>query len=267
MRVIPVLDLKSGLAVAAIAGDRDRYGLLRGTPEGCNPLAWTRRFRDQLLAAGFSSPPALYVADLDAIEGQPPHLELFCQMAAQGVSLWVDAGVRTPDDAPNLLASGVETLVVGLETVTGPESLAAIIDEAGADRVCFGLDLNGGRPMVETQDAWGTDDPLELSQRAIALGARTIMILDLSRIGTGQGAGTEGLIEAVRSASPPGLRLLAGGGVAGPEDLDLLLRSGADAALVGSALRDGRLLPADLRSLALGAPCFPRLSQPGEWSL
>ena len=114
MRVIPVLDLKSGLAVAAVGGERDRYGLLHGTSEGCNPLAWARRFRDLLIAAGFPGPPALYVADLDAIEGQPPHLELFAGLASQGVSPWVDAGVRTPDDVPRLLAAGVETVIVGL---------------------------------------------------------------------------------------------------------------------------------------------------------
>lgn len=262
MRVIPVLDLKSGLAVAAIAGDRDRYGLIQGAPEGCNPLAWARRYRDLLHASGFPGPPPLYVADLDAIEGQPPHLELFSGIAAQGVSPWVDAGVRTPDDAPNLLASGVEMIVVGLETASGPEALAAIVEEAGADRVCFGLDLRDGRPLVDTAEAWGTDDPLELSRRAVALGARTLMVLDLARIGTGRGTGTEPLIEAIRSAGPDELNLVAGGGVSGARDLHLVAQAGADAALVGSALRDGRLSPADLRVLALGSPDFPRPSRP-----
>ncbi|QDV33691.1 1-(5-phosphoribosyl)-5-[(5-phosphoribosylamino)methylideneamino] imidazole-4-carboxamide isomerase [Tautonia plasticadhaerens] len=260
-----MLDLKSGLAVAAIAGDRDRYGLIRGAPEGCNPLAWARRFRDLLHASGVPGAPALYVADLDAIEGQPPHLELFSEIAGQGVSPWVDAGVRTPDDAPNLLASGVEVIVVGLETVAGPGALAAIVEGAGPDRVCFGLDLHRGRPLVETLDAWGTADPLELCRRAVDLGARTVMVLDLARIGTGRGTGTEPLIRAIRSACPPGLRLIAGGGVSGPEDLNRLGQAGAAAALVGSALRDGRLSPADLRALALGAPCFPRPPGVDAW--
>ncbi|WP_158633527.1 HisA/HisF-related TIM barrel protein, partial [Tautonia sociabilis] len=203
MRVIPVLDLKSGLAVAGIAGERDRYGLLRGTPEGCNPLAWARRFRDLLASAGFPAPPALYVADLDAIEGHPPHLELLSELAAQGVSPWVDAGVRTPDDAPPLLAAGVDTVIVGLETVAGPEVLAAIVEEAGPDRVCFGLDLREGRPLVDPTDSWGTDDPLELARRAVGLGIRKLVVLDLARIGTGLGTGTESLIESIRAATPP----------------------------------------------------------------
>lgn len=247
MRVIPVLDLKAGLAVAALAGERERYDLLRGTPEGCNPLAWARRFRDQMIAAGQAKPPALYVADLDAIEGQPPHLELLSSLAALEVSLWVDAGVRTPDDVPQLLAAGVDTIIVGLETVSGPDALTAILDDAGTERVCFSLDLKHHRPLGDPIASWGTEDPVDIARRAIELGVRKVLVLDLARIGTGQGTGTEGLIAEIQKDSPASLELIAGGGVSSPSDLQRLARNGVDAVLVGSALRDGRLRLADLR--------------------
>lgn len=244
-----MLDLKAGLAVAAVAGERERYGLLRGTAEGCNPLAWARRFRDQMLAAEQPDPPALYVADLDAIEGQPPHLELLSSLAGLGVSLWVDAGVRTADDVPPLLAAGVETIIVGLETVSGPDALAAILDDAGTERVCFGLDLKHRVPLGDPERSWGTDDPLGLAARAIEQGVRKVLVLDLARIGTGQGTGTDTLLTSLRDAFPsiPELELIAGGGISGPADLDRLARCRVDAVLVGSALRDGRLRVSDLR--------------------
>jgi phosphoribosylformimino-5-aminoimidazole carboxamide ribotide isomerase len=259
MRVIPVLDLRAGLAVAAVAGERDRYGLLRGTAEGCNPLAWARRFRDQMLAAESPDPPALYVADLDAIEGQPPHLELLSSLAGLGVTLWVDAGVRTADDVPPLLAAGVETIIVGLETVSGPEALAAILDDAGPERVCFGLDLKDHRPLGDPSGSWGTDDPLALARRAIELGVRKVLVLDLARIGTGQGTGTDSLLSAIRDACPaiPSLELIAGGGVSGPADLHRLAERRVDAVLVGSALRDGQLRIADLRARHRPGPEHP----------
>lgn len=248
MRVIPVLDLKSGLAVAAVAGERDRYGLLRGTPEGCNPLAWARRFREALAGAEQPDPTALYVADLDAIEGEPPHLELLASLEAQGVAPWVDAGVRSAEDVPRLLGNGVDTIVVGLETVTGPEALGSIVQDAGPGRVCFSLDLKDRRPLGDPRASWGTDDPLEIARQAIGLGVRKLLVLDLARVGTGLGLGTEPLIASILPEAPADLELIVGGGISGPDDLARLASTGVHSVLVGSALRDGRIGSSDLRS-------------------
>jgi phosphoribosylformimino-5-aminoimidazole carboxamide ribotide isomerase len=48
----------------------------------------------------------------------------------------------------------------------------------------------------------------------------------------------------------PGVMLLAGGGVRGPEDVTRLAEAGCDGVLVATALQDGRLTVrgADLRS-------------------
>ena len=52
-------------------------------------------------------------------------------MQEHGFALWVDAGVREPGDARALAAAGTG-VVVGLETVSGPEALAATLhDEPG----------------------------------------------------------------------------------------------------------------------------------------
>ena len=64
-------------------------------------------------------------------------------------------------------------------------------------------------------------------------------MIDLARVGTGAGLDLP-LIARVRDAAP-GLTLLAGGGVRGPEDLARLVDAGCDGALVATALQDGRL--------------------------
>src|SRR5262249_5179641 len=67
LRIIPVLDLKGGLAVHAIGGNRDHYRPLR-TPlhADSQPLGVARGFRDVLHFR------ELYLADLDAIAGDTP---------------------------------------------------------------------------------------------------------------------------------------------------------------------------------------------------
>jgi phosphoribosylformimino-5-aminoimidazole carboxamide ribotide isomerase len=78
-----------------------------------------------------------------------------------------------------------------------------------------------------------------IARRAADSGAGAIIMIDLARVGTGQGLDA-GLIDVLRQATP-GRTLLAGGGVAGPEDLARLADAGCDGVLVATALHDGRI--------------------------
>lgn len=236
-RVIPVLDVKAGRAVRAVGGERAHYGPLRSVlhPDNDDPLALARAVRDRL---GLD---ALYLADLDAITGvAPPALDLFGDLAALGLAAWVDAGVREAVDVAPLLASGVGTVVLGLETLRGPEALRAVVAAFGPERLAASLDLRDGRPMVPTAESWGTDDSLALAGIFLDAGLRRLIVLDLARVGTGRGVGTLPLLAELRAASPS-LDLIAGGGVSGPDDLRALEAAGASGVLVGSALHDGRI--------------------------
>ena len=242
MKIIPVLDIRQGRAVHAVAGDRDHYGPLRSVLHGGpDPLALARAGLDTW---GLRD---LYLADLGAILGEsPPDLALYRALRGLGLDLWVDAGVRDANDLPGLLGAGVNRVVVGLETVGGPEGLAGIVDEAGADRVVFSLDLREGRPMVDTGPRWGTDDPSELALRAIATGVRRIILLDLARVGTGRGAGDPGRI-SVGPGAP--VEWFVGGGITGLDEIRTLGQAGYRGVLVGSALHDGRIGAGELRAL------------------
>lgn len=236
-RLIPVLDVKAGRAVRAVGGDRNHYGPLRSVLQpGCHdPLTLARAIRDQL---GLTE---LYLADLDAITGAgPPRLDLFAGLVDLGLDVWVDAGVRDGTEVAPLLRSGVSTVVLGLETLGGPEALRSILDAHGPDHLAVSLDLRAGRLLVAPSSVWGTDHPRELATSVIGRGIGRLIVLDLARVGTGSGVGTLSLLTALRLAHPF-LDLIAGGGVSGVEDLAALDRAGVSGVLVGSALHDGRL--------------------------
>ena len=240
MRVIPVLDVRRGQAVHAVAGRRDHYGPLRSVLHpGTDPITLARAGSD------IWALPELYLADLDAILGEaPPNFAMFGAIAGQGLDLWVDAGIRGRGEAGRLVESGVKRVIVGLETIEGPGELAAIVAEVGSDHVAFSLDLHQGRPLVETLPAWGTDRPTEIAGRAIACGARCLIHLDLARVGTGQGVAFSNF------PFREGVEWIIGGGVAGIDDLRRLQEAGFAGVLVGSALHDGRIGRRDLRSLS-----------------
>ena len=244
LRVLPVLDLKAGHAVHAIGGQRAHYRPIRSRLHpGSDPVALARAFRDILGLRG------LYLADLDAIVGGPPALAAYQQINELGLSLWVDAGLRDRTSLTPLLDSSVSTLIAGLETLRGPDALAALLDQAGPERTAFSLDLRDGRPVCHPEAAWGTSDPETLAETILALGVRRLILLDLARVGTGRGVGTLPLLERLATGYP-GIDIWVGGGIASRADLVPLCDAGASGVLIGSALHDGRLSAADLEEIS-----------------
>jgi phosphoribosylformimino-5-aminoimidazole carboxamide ribotide isomerase len=235
LRVIPVLDLKGGQAVRAVGGDRAHYQPLRTRLHAdSDPLGVARGFRDVLNLR------ELYLADLDAIAGGPPSYSLYRCIRALGLDLWVDAGIRDRTALGPLLAAGASSLVVGLETVRGPATLAAICSEAGPEPLIFSLDLRAGLPLVGDGADWGTSDPFTIGCSTIALGIRRLLLLDLARVGTDLGSGTSTLLARLR-AEHPEIEITVGGGIANHAEVRALAKAGASAVLVGSALHDGRI--------------------------
>jgi phosphoribosylformimino-5-aminoimidazole carboxamide ribotide isomerase len=238
MRVIPVLDLKGGRVVRGVAGRREDYRPVAGRLTASSlPVDVARAFAEHYGLA------ELYLADLDALAGARPAWEVYAALRAGGFRLWVDAGVRCPADARAVAGAGVERVVVGLETA-GPDALAGAVRDLGG-RVVFSLDLRGGAPMGCD---WGGGDAWSVAARAVALGVRGVLVLDVARVGVGAGTGTEGLCARLASTYPE-VDVAAGGGVRGLADLLRLRAAGVSAALVASALHEGRLGREDLAGL------------------
>ena len=187
-------------------------------------------------------PAEIYVADLDAIDGEEPAWPTLADLQCTGMSLWVDAGVREIEQAIALADAGISGIVCGLESLAGPESLRGAIGALGADRIILSLDLKNGRPLGNPQ-TWKLRDHRDattLVATAVELGIRRLIVLDLARVGEGQGVGTLDLCRRI-STMHPHLEIATGGGVRGPNDLAEMERAGVQAALVASALHDGRI--------------------------
>jgi phosphoribosylformimino-5-aminoimidazole carboxamide ribotide isomerase len=239
VRVIPALDLARGLAVSGRGGRRETYAPVRSR------LVETPGDGRALIAAYHAlGCDECYVADLDALAGGGLQRDVLRGLAASGGRLLVDAAVVTPARARELLADGVHRAVVGLETLPSFDALAAVIHEVGPDRVVFSLDLSGGQPLGPSGKGQVATD---LARAATAAGTTTLLVLDVARVGGAQGVDLI-LLEALRRAHPD-VELLAGGGVATARQLQELADVGLDAVLVGTALHDGSLAPADLHAV------------------
>jgi phosphoribosylformimino-5-aminoimidazole carboxamide ribotide isomerase len=229
--------------VHARAGARDRYAPVEtaaGWPiDPGNPRTLAEVYTEVL---GISE---IYAADLDAILDRRPQDEVTRGLASLKAPLWLDAGARSVDDARRAVALGSTRVIVGLETLPSFDVLSAICADLGSDRVAFSLDLRNGQPIVTNlARVDGTPTSEGIAKRAVGAGASTVIVIDLARVGTGRGIDVD-LLSRVHSAAP-GAALVAGGGVRGWDDLVQVAKAGCTAALVATALHDGRIGAAEI---------------------
>jgi phosphoribosylformimino-5-aminoimidazole carboxamide ribotide isomerase len=231
MRIIPVIDLRAGEAVHGVGGNRARYEPVASaiTPTLGDALALAQAYAAVLRTS------EMYVADLDAIGGGPVQYPMHQRLSHISRS-WIDAAVRTEDEACSLIDAGAHRVIVGLETMSSFESLQGIVQRLGADRVVFSLDLRDGVPITPA-GALREMTPRELARRAVDAGVATVIVLDLSRVGNSSGV-DDAMMREMRAALP-GVDLIAGGGVRDSEDLERLAAAGANGALVATAVHRG----------------------------
>ncbi|MBM3983275.1 MAG: nickel transporter [Planctomycetes bacterium] len=228
-RLIPVLDVMNGHVVRAVAGRRDHYKPVESKlTVSAHPINVALALLDRTGAH------ELYVADLDAIRGGSAVSSAVARLVRElNCAVWLDAGIG-PHRPPAILPVGANVRpVVALETAAPADA-----DARGA----VSLDLKAGQLLGRWAD-WGAAhdrDALAVARTAITAGAKTLIVLDLARVGTGSGTGTEELLRAIR-ATWPEVDLLAGGGVRTWADVERLGEAGATGVLVASALHDGTL--------------------------
>jgi phosphoribosylformimino-5-aminoimidazole carboxamide ribotide isomerase len=229
--VLPVLDLRRGLVVHARAGERATYAPLSGSVlcDGAGPREVVAGF------LGLYPFREMYLADLDAIGGEPPQSALLRELedAFPQVTFWLDAGFSTADAVAAHLAHTRSRCVLGSESQS---DVALVARLRGHERVVLSLDHRGderlGPPELFT-------DP--------GLWPERVIVMTLARVGTGTGPDAERL-RAVRELAPDA-RVYAAGGIRDIGDLEAVRELGCAGALVATALHLGRIGAAELRRL------------------
>lgn len=230
--MIPVMDLRDGLAVHAVKGNREHYrpvtSVLTDTAE---PLEVARAFRDKL---GLSE---LYIADLNAIQGRGHHRVLISRLAQQsGMRLIVDAGAADVTSALQVLDAGASQVIIGAETLSTWEMALAICAAIDPRHLIFSLDMRSGQVLSRSPQL-AASKPAEVLGLLYRANWREVILLDLSRVGTGTGVDRALIAEAQHMF--PQLALLAGGGVRDANELADLRAAGAAGVLVATALHQG----------------------------
>jgi phosphoribosylformimino-5-aminoimidazole carboxamide ribotide isomerase len=242
LKIIPVIDVLGGVAVHAVRGRRKDYQPLKSVLcASTDPVDVAA----SLKAFGFGE---LYVADLDAITGGQPSFSLFKRIADKvGFEMMVDAGVTNMRRAEEVLDSGVSKVIIGTETLRSLSFVAEAVESLGNERIVVSLDLMGNR-ILSGFELGRLAEPITFLRELEALGISQIIVLDLARVGSPEGANLTFLQEVLRNIKA---KVLVGGGVRDVKDLTELKNLGVFGVLVATALHSGKISPENLKHAGL----------------
>lgn len=229
---IPAIDLLDGNCVRLMQGAYDQVTIYHN-----DPLTIAHQWESM-------GAPLLHVVDLDAARsgGHTDNTGMIASIADHiGIPVQTGGGIRSDKDVHRILDQGVHRVIIGTAAVQDAGLVESMIAQYGPDHVAVGIDAKNGEVRVSGWvDKTGLP-ALEFAQTMESLGVRRIIYTDISRDGTMDGPN----LEAYRRMSTRlnSVRLMASGGVSGPEDLVALRELeafGVDSVIIGRALYEGK---------------------------
>lgn len=228
MEIIPAIDLLEGRCVRLYQGD---YAQSQVFDE--NPVAVARQWAEQ-------GATRLHLVDLDGAKVGHPVNQAAIEAIVRAVDIpvQVGGGLRDQKAVADLLALGVERVILGTVAVEQP-NLVAQLCQAFPGQIVVGIDARNGkvatRGWLETSEV----DAVPLAQQMAEMGVAAIIYTDIHRDGTLQGANKQALRELASAISVP---VIASGGISSTSDLLSLLSLeslGVTGVIVGRALYTG----------------------------
>lgn len=239
--VFPAIDLKDGACVRLRQGAMDS-----ATVYGTDPAAQARTWE----AAGFAW---LHVVDLNgAFAGRSVNADAVrAILDAVAIPVQLGGGLRDIAAIGRWVEAGITRVILGSAAVKAP-ALVTEACRAFPGRIVVGIDARDG--MVATE-GWAEASALpaaDLAARFHDAGVAAIIYTDIGRDGMLSGLNLEQTAALARTTAVP---VIASGGVGRAEDLRAAAATpGIAGAIVGRALYDGRMTPAEALACQRPAP-------------
>jgi phosphoribosylformimino-5-aminoimidazole carboxamide ribotide isomerase len=238
--VFPAIDLRGGQVVRLKEGDPNRQ-----TSYSPDPASTARRW----ISAGARW---LHVVNLDGAFGEAGDANqqalraILEETGPAGVAVQFGGGLRSLHAVQAALDLGVQRVVLGTVIVEQPQIMEASLARWGRERIAAGLDARDGLVQVR---GWQSSTALQVGSLAASLeqaGLRWLIFTDIARDGLQTGLNLPATVALARQS---GLDVIASGGVSRLEDARHAKQAGLSGVIVGRALYESSIDPADLFAL------------------
>jgi phosphoribosylformimino-5-aminoimidazole carboxamide ribotide isomerase len=210
MDLYPAIDIRGGNAVRLSQGDFDRqreYG---------DPVTLARRFAE-------GGAPWLHVVDLDAARaGEPVNRSTVLAVAdAVDIPVQTGGGVRSKEDVAELLAGGVQRVILGTLALDDPGTARGLAARFPG-QVAVGIDyrLDGAGHTEVAVRGWEQGSGRTVGELLLDLAGAdlaAVIVTAIDRDGMLTGPDLDGLRQVLRATELP---VIASGGVASVADLE-----------------------------------------------
>jgi cyclase len=172
------------------------------------------------------------------------------------VPMTVGGGIRSVDDATEILRAGADKVAVNTAAVATPQLITDIARHFGSQCMVLSVEAKQvGQDRWEVYTDNGRErtglDVVEWVKRGVAMGAGEILLTSVDKEGTRKGFDVA-LVKAV--SAEVAVPVIASGGMGKPEDLLSVVNEGyADAVAMADILHYKRAEVAEIRALAENA--------------
>jgi phosphoribosylformimino-5-aminoimidazole carboxamide ribotide isomerase len=238
MILYPAIDLKDGQCVRLLRGEMEKATVFSNAPADQAAL---------FEQAGFEW---LHIVDLNgAFEGKPVN-ESAVKAILSRVSMPVQlgGGIRNMDMIANWLSAGVSRVILGTAALRNP----VLVKEACRvfpGQIAVGIDAKDGKVAINGWAETSATLAVDLAKKFEDVGVAAIIYTDISKDGAMEGPNTE---ETVRLAEAITTPVIASGGISSVADIARYKEfcdSGIEGCILGRALYDGAIAPADALKL------------------
>ncbi|MCH7757857.1 MAG: imidazole glycerol phosphate synthase subunit HisF [Thaumarchaeota archaeon] len=237
-RIIPCLDVKNGRVVKGLH--------FESIKDAGDPVELAKQYSDE-------GADELVFLDITASEEQRETIKTLVRKVASVINIpfTVGGGVKSLEDARNILLSGADKVGINTGAIKNPEILTELMNLFGRQCIVVAIDAKRNYEIKENTNVFTENgkqfwfevfiyggkeetgiDAIEWAKKAQKLGAGEILLTSIDKDGTKEGYDILLTREVVKSTSIP---VIASGGCGKPDDMvEIFKESNVDAALAAS---------------------------------
>ncbi len=229
--VIPSIDIKNGKTVRVVQGIPE----LDCVEYGSDPIEMAKIWRTE-------NAKMIHIVDFDgAHEHSRKNFKIIHEIC-NSVIIPVEfaGGIRTMEDADELLDMGVCRLVIGTMAIDSPELFKKVFEKYGPLRITISLDIIENELVIRGRKMMTGLSYIEFAKKMSDMGIERFIVTDLKRNGLLGGPNLK-LAEQIAGATHKKITL--SGGIRNKDelmDVQNLMPIGVDSVIVGRALYENK---------------------------